>query len=58
VLDGDGLARSNDGVGLGLGSDFGNVLDLDTGEVGGRAVGGLEGKGVSGELVESTAGLV
>ena len=58
MLNGDVLARSDDSIGLGLGSDLGNVLDLDTSEVWGRAASGLEGKGVGGELAEGTVGLV
>ena len=58
VLDGDGLARCDDGVGLGIGSNPGNILDLDTSEVWGGAAGSREGKGIGGELVQGTTGVV
>ena len=58
MLDDDGLARIDDSVCLGFCSNLGDVLDLDTSEVGGRATCGLEGKRIGGELVENTMGLV
>jgi len=58
VLDGDGLARGNDGVGLGVGSGPGNVFDLDTSEVWGRAVGRRDGEGIGGEFVQGATGVV